>query len=63
MGIYDRDYMKRRPDDGPGRHASPDEKLDAALGGIGRRFRTVGIILVVIVAVLIIAGLLLALFP
>ncbi len=55
MGIHDRDYMKRRTDDAA-RASSPDEKLDALLGGLFEKHsRKLKIFAVALVVLLIIA--------
>jgi len=60
MGLYDRDYMKRPPDDDGGRSGSADEKLEAFFSGFLRRHPRLPIVLGVTFVVIIVLAILLA---
>jgi hypothetical protein len=62
MGIFSRDYMKRPPNDGDERPATADGKLESFLSDFLQRHPRFFIYLGVVLAVLIIAGLLVAKF-
>lgn len=58
MGIHDRDYMKRSPDDEQS-DSSPDEKMETLLGGFLAQYPRVPWVMGIIIAALVIIGLVL----
>ncbi len=62
MGIGDRDYMKRQPEDDDRQSAydSGNPKLAEWLSGFLRRFPRIGLWLAVVLAVIILAALIIA---
>jgi hypothetical protein len=58
MGIRDRDYMRRRPEDDDDQKSSPNDEFNSA-GWLQRFFKThprLAILLLIILAILILIG-------
>ena len=55
MGLDDRDYMRRSPDDDSQRSSSPDEKLESFLSGFLARHPKLPMVIGVALVVLVIA--------
>jgi hypothetical protein len=63
MGLDDRDYMKRRPDDDAPHGSSPDEKLESFISGFLARHPKLPIVIgvsMVLVVVVVVIGIKLA---
>ena len=60
MGLSDRDYMKRRPEDDAQRASSPDAKVEAYLSGFLNRHPRFFLIAGAALAVLIVLAILIA---
>jgi hypothetical protein len=55
MGLHDRDYMKRSPDDDARRGSSPDEKLESFVSGFLTRHPKLPIVIGIALIVLVFA--------
>lgn len=55
MGLDDRDYMKRSPDDDARRGSSPDEKLESFVSGFLARHPKLPMVIGIALVVLVIA--------
>ena len=55
MGLDDRDYMKRSPDDDARRGSSPDEKLESFVSGFLTRHPKLPMVIGITLVVLVIA--------
>ena len=62
MGIQDRDYMKRSSGGSAGPSSSLDERVEALLGGFVKRHKRLLKAGAIILLILIVAGVLLAMF-
>jgi len=62
MGIHDRDYMKRRPDDDERNTSSPDARLEAILSGFLSRYPRLIKVAGISLAALVVIAIVMAMF-